>query len=68
MEPEAEAHSFAIPRKCPDGKFLDSVLSEESADMAPASSDPEPSLTKQVVVESVLRRSKRLCDARAGFK
>jgi hypothetical protein len=46
MEPEAESHPFVIPRKCPDGKFLDSVLSEESADNASVPSDPASSPPK----------------------
>jgi hypothetical protein len=68
METEAETHPFVIPRKCPDGKFLDSVLSEESADNASVPSDPASSPPKHAVVESDLRRSKRLRDARAGFR
>jgi hypothetical protein len=68
MEPESETHPFVIPRKCPDGKFLDSVLSEESADDASVPSDPTSSPPKHVVVESDLRRSKSLRDARAGFR
>jgi hypothetical protein len=68
MEPETETHPFVIPRKCPDGKFLDSVLSGESADDAYVPSDPASSPPKHAVVESDLRRSKRLRDARAGFR
>jgi hypothetical protein len=68
MEPETETHPFVIPRKCPDDKFLDSVLSEESADDASVSSDLASSPPKLAVVESDLRRSKRLRDARAGFR
>jgi hypothetical protein len=68
MEPETKTHPFVIPRKCPDDKFLDSVLSKESADDASVPSDPASSPPKHVVVESDLRRSKRLRDARAGFR
>jgi hypothetical protein len=68
LEPETETHPFVIPKKCPDGKFLDSVLSEESADNASVPSDPASSPPKHAVVESDLRRSKRLRDAWAGFR
>jgi hypothetical protein len=68
LEPETETHPFVIPRKCPDDKFLDSVLSEESADDTSVPSDLASSTPKFVVVESDLRRSKRLRDARAGFR
>jgi hypothetical protein len=39
LEPESETHPFAIPKKCPDGKFLESVLSEESTGNVSALSD-----------------------------
>jgi hypothetical protein len=65
---EPKTHSFAIPKKCPDGKFLESVLSEESTGNVSATSDSASSPSKPTVVESDLRRSKRLRDARAGFR
>jgi hypothetical protein len=68
LEPETETHPFVIPRKCPDDKFLDSVIYEESADDTSVPSDLASSTPKFAVVESDLRRSKRLRDARAGFR
>jgi hypothetical protein len=68
LEPETETLPFVIPRKCPDDKFLDSVISEESADDTSVPSDPTSSTPKFAVVESDLRRSKRLRDARAGLR
>jgi hypothetical protein len=68
LEPETKTHPFAIPKKCPDGKFLESVLSEESTGNVSAPSDSASSPSKPTVVESGLRRSKRLRDAWAGFR
>jgi hypothetical protein len=65
---ESETHPLAIPKKCPDGKFLESVLQEESTGNVSASSDSASLTSKLAVVESDLRRSKRLRDARAGFR
>jgi hypothetical protein len=68
LEPESETHPFAIPKKCLDGKFLESVLSEESTGNVSAPSDSGSSPSKPSVVESDLRRSRRLREARAGFR
>jgi hypothetical protein len=63
LESEAETTPLAIPKKCPDGKFLESVLQEESTDNVSATSDSASLTSKPAVVESDLRRSKRLRDA-----
>jgi hypothetical protein len=68
LEPESETHPLAIPKKCPDGKFLESVLTDESTGNVSATSDSTSFSSKPTVVESDLRRSKRLRDARAGFR
>jgi hypothetical protein len=68
LEFESETHPLAIPKKCPDGKFLESVLQEDSTGNVSATSDSASLTSKPAVVESDLRRSKRLRDARAGFR
>jgi hypothetical protein len=68
LESESETHPLAIPKKCPDGKFLDDVLQEDSTGNASATPDLASHSSKPAVVESDLRRSKRLRDARAGFR
>jgi hypothetical protein len=68
LESESGTLPFVIPRKCPDDKFLDSVVSEESADDNSVSSDTTYSKPNTAIVESDLRRSKRLRDAWAGFR
>ena len=62
LEPELESLSFAIPRECPKDKFLEDVLSENSQEKNNCDV-PAP-----IIVESELRRSKRLKDSRAGFR
>jgi hypothetical protein len=68
LELELESLSFAIPKGYSKDNFLDDVLSE---DPQPPNFEQEennsgvPGLT---IVESKLRRSKRLKDSRAGFR
>jgi hypothetical protein len=68
LEPELETLPFAIPKKCPNDKFLESVLSEESFGSVCDPKDASSSPSRPTIVESDLRRSKRLREARAGFK
>lgn len=68
LEPEMEALSFAIPKSCPNNKFMDTVLSEGSQDKIPEMEDVGSSPSRPSIVDSDLRRSKRLREARAGFR
>jgi hypothetical protein len=68
LEPELETLSFAIHKKCPNDKFLEFVLSEESTGSVSDPKDASSSPSRPTIVESDLRRSKRLREARAGFR
>jgi hypothetical protein len=68
LESEDATLPLAIPEKCPDDKFLEAVLQEDSTGNVYDTSDLAPRSSKPAVVESDLRRSKRLRDARAGFR
>jgi hypothetical protein len=68
LEPELEVLSFAIPKSCPDGKFLESVLSEDPSDRIYELKDVGSFPSRPTIVESDLRRSKRLREARTGFR
>jgi hypothetical protein len=62
LEPGMKSLPFAIPKECPNVELLDDVLSESSKD-SDSSDAPTP-----IIVESELRRSKRLKESRAGFR
>jgi hypothetical protein len=68
LEPELEALSFAIHKKCPNGKFLESVLLEESTGRVSELKDVNSSPSRPTIMEFGLRSSKRLREARAGFR
>jgi hypothetical protein len=62
LEPGLKSLSFAIPKECPKDKSLDDVLSENSK-KTDSCDAPAP-----IIVESELRRSKRLKESRVGFR
>jgi hypothetical protein len=62
LEPGMESLPFAIPKECPNVKLLDDVLSESSNESGSCDA-PAP-----IIVESELRRSKRLKESRVGFR
>jgi hypothetical protein len=68
LEPELESLSFAIPKSCPNDKFLDKVLSEEPHQRTSEQEEVNSSVSGLTIVDSDLRRSKRLKDSRAGFR
>jgi hypothetical protein len=68
LESEDETLPLAIPKKCPDGMFLEAVLQEDSTGNVSSTSDLASRSSKPAVVEFDLRRSKRLRDARAGSR
>jgi hypothetical protein len=68
LEPELESLSFAIPKTCPKDKFLDNVLLEDSQLKTSDPMNVDSSSSQLALVDSDLRRSKRLKDSRAGFK
>jgi hypothetical protein len=68
LEPELESLSFAIPKSCPNDKFLDKVLSEEPQQRTSEQEEVNSSVFGPTIVDSNLRRSKRLKDSRAGFR
>jgi hypothetical protein len=68
LEPELESLSFAIPKGCPKDKFLEDVLSENSQSTCMEQEENNCDAPAPIIVESELRRSKRLKDSRAGFR
>jgi hypothetical protein len=68
LELELESLSFAIPKGCPKDKFLEDVLSENSQSTNTEQKENNCDVPAPVIVESELRRSKRLKDSRAGFR
>jgi hypothetical protein len=68
LESADESLPLAIPKKCPDGKFLEAALQEDPTGNVSATPDLASRASKPAVVESDLRRSKRLRDARTGFR
>jgi hypothetical protein len=68
LESADETLPLAIPKKCPDGKFLEAALQEDPTGNVSTTPDLASRTSKPAVVESDLRRSKRLRDARAGFR
>jgi hypothetical protein len=62
LEPGLKSLSFVIPKECPKDKLMDDVLSENSK-KTDSCDDPTP-----IIVESELRRSKRLNESRGGFR
>jgi hypothetical protein len=68
LESADESLPLAIPKKCPDGKFLEAALQEDSTGNVSATPNLASRTSKPAVVESDLRRSKRIRDARARFR
>jgi hypothetical protein len=75
LEPKMESLSFALPNTCPKDKFLDKVVLEDNHHKISDSTDEAPSIeinkhlsSQPTLVDSDLRRSKRLKDSRASFK
>jgi hypothetical protein len=75
LEPEMDSLSFAIPNTCPKDKFMDKVFLDDNPHKISDSTDEAPSIeinkhlsSPPILVDSDLRRSKRLKDSRAGFK
>jgi hypothetical protein len=60
--------SFAIPKGCPKDNFLDDVLSEDPQPPNTEHEENNSGVPGPTIVESELRRSKRLKDSRAGFR
>jgi hypothetical protein len=68
LEPELESLSIAIPKSCPNDKFLDKVLSEDPQNRISDLKDVDSSPSHPTIVDSDLRRSKRLKDSKASFR
>jgi hypothetical protein len=68
LEPELEALSFAIPKSYPNDKFLDNVLSEGPQGRISNLEDVDSSPSRPTIVDSDLRRIKRLREFKASFK
>jgi hypothetical protein len=68
LELELESLSFAIPKGCPKDKFLEDVLSENSQSTNTGQEKNSYDVPAPIIVESELRRTKRLKDSRAGFR
>jgi hypothetical protein len=68
LEPELESLSFAIPKGCPKDNFLDDVLSENPQPPSSEQEENNSGVPGPTIVESELRRSKRLKDSRARFR
>jgi hypothetical protein len=68
LEPKSKSLSFAIPKSCPNDKFLDKVLSEDPHHMISDLKVVDSSSSRLTLVDSDIRRSKRLKDSKAGFR
>jgi hypothetical protein len=68
LEPELESLSFAIPKGHLKDKFLDDVLSENAQSSNFEQEENNFGVPGPIIVESELRRSKRLKDSRVGFR
>lgn len=68
LELELESLSFAIPKSCLNDEFLDNVLSEDPHHMISDLKDVDSSSSRPNLVDSDLRRSKRLKDSKPGFR